>query len=147
MKHKTYKDKKYRLYRNRWERGVSPHVYLSHVIWNEHNPDDTIENTEVIHHKNKDSSDDKIENLEKMTRSKHMHLHMSKGGITIGDNLKKYHYNYGKLNYRRKTLFSFAPETNVLYYDAICINLKTGHITISHGWSIRKRGKHKNGFE
>ena len=50
---------------------------LAHDVWNYYNPNNRIKRGDgnVIHHKDEDSSNNKIKNLEKMTRSKHNSLH------------------------------------------------------------------------
>ena len=68
---------------NRWRRTTHPYILLSHDIWNYYNPNDRIEynNGQVIHHINENKLDDKIENLQKMTRGAHISLHHK--GISI----------------------------------------------------------------
>jgi hypothetical protein len=50
---------------------------FSYLVWNLYNPDDIIiQRTKfIIHHKDKDSLNDSISNLEKMSNSKHLSLH------------------------------------------------------------------------
>jgi hypothetical protein len=53
------------------------YVRRSHLVWNQHNPSDQVRPGEIVHHRNEDKSDDRIENLEKMTQSEHCRLHFS----------------------------------------------------------------------
>ena len=87
--HKFFNDRKYFLCRGRWMRTTRPQIQLSHDIWNYYNPNDRIEymDEQAIHHVNEDASDDRIENLEKMSQGEHMSLHLKgnhyrwKGGL------------------------------------------------------------------
>ncbi len=47
----------------------------AYVVWNKYNPNDPIKPGEVIHHKNEDKLDDRIENLQKLPDSEHRRLH------------------------------------------------------------------------
>ena len=64
---------------------------LAHFIWNHYNPDDPWRKGFVVHHKDGNSLNDYVENLEKMTLSKHSKLHNSGnkshwfGGAPIGE--------------------------------------------------------------
>ena len=49
--------------------------YLSHILWNLHHPNDPVLPDEVVHHKNEDRLDDRIENYEKMSKEAHDSLH------------------------------------------------------------------------
>jgi hypothetical protein len=44
-------------------------------VWNTHHPEDPVREGDVIHHLNEDPADDRIENLEKTTQSKHARDH------------------------------------------------------------------------
>ena len=68
----------------RWERTVLPQLSLSHDMWNYYNPENLILKNEVIHHKNGDSSDDRIENLQKMKDSEHKKKHMTGNQYSLG---------------------------------------------------------------
>lgn len=72
---KQFNGKKYYLKEKRWIRTTHPQMLLSHDIWNFYNPNNPILSEEIIHHKNRNTLDDRIENLEKMTRRKHISLH------------------------------------------------------------------------
>lgn len=47
----------------------------SHLVWNEHNPGDPVTPGYQIHHRNRITDDDRVENLEKMLRSEHLAMH------------------------------------------------------------------------
>jgi|TARA_Y100000310_G_C20343434_1_gene650907 hypothetical protein len=50
----------------------------SHIVWNEHNPDDKIGRgnyKDVIHHRDGNHDNNNISNLQKMTHGKHKSLH------------------------------------------------------------------------
>lgn len=63
------------------ERGQHPtmrrdgYIRRYHYVWNKAHPDDLVERGDVIHHKNEDHQDDRIENLEKTHQSKHARGH------------------------------------------------------------------------
>jgi hypothetical protein len=48
---------------------------LSNAIWNYHHPEDPVLEGEIVHHKNEITTDDRIDNYEKLTRGQHMRLH------------------------------------------------------------------------
>ena len=77
--HKYFNRNKYYIdtEHNRWRRTIPPFTQLSHDVWNFYNPNDRIEydDGQAVHHINGDSSDDRIENLNKMTRGEHLSLH------------------------------------------------------------------------
>ena len=70
--------------------------YFSYFVWNLYNPDDIIIQTMgyQIHHKDKDSLNDNINNLEKMSSFKHNSLH-HKGKI-ISEKQRKQHSEFMK---------------------------------------------------
>ena len=76
---KYFNGRKYSLHKRfgRWMLSISLRVRLAHDVWNFYHPDDLIKKGEVIHHINGDKSDDRTENLQKMTRAKHTSLHVS----------------------------------------------------------------------
>lgn len=49
---------------------------FSHIVWNYYHPEDPWEKGYVIHHKDRNSLNDNIDNLEKLTDSKHKSLHV-----------------------------------------------------------------------
>lgn len=53
-------------------------ILRSHLVWDLAHPDDPVKKGEVIHHKNENSHDDRIENLEKLpSQSPHARHHFS----------------------------------------------------------------------
>ena len=77
MKYKIFNDRKYYLNNGRWHRTIKLLTRLSHDVWYFFYPNDPILKNDVIHHKNGDSSDDRIENLQKMKRGEHTSLHVN----------------------------------------------------------------------
>ena len=77
VRHKFFNGKKYYYGKsmNRWCSVIDTRNLLSRDTWNYYYPGDPILKGEVIHHENEDSSDDRIENLRKMTLEKHGILH------------------------------------------------------------------------
>lgn len=74
-KNKHFKGRKYFLYHERWKRTTFPCILLSHDVWNYYHPNDPILSHEVIHHRNRNPSDDRIENLQKMDDGEHKSFH------------------------------------------------------------------------
>ena len=86
---KIFNCRKYCLSRNRWVCTTIPNTALSHDVWNYYYPDDPILKDEVIHHKNGDPSDDRIENLQKMKRGDHSSLHTTGLHWTLSEKTKQ----------------------------------------------------------
>jgi hypothetical protein len=59
--------------RNKIKIGKNEWKFYSIWVWEQHNGD--IKNGNVIHHINKNSKDDRIENLQELTREEHIKLH------------------------------------------------------------------------
>ena len=82
----------------------SRYIRFSHLMWNLYNPDNIImkKNKNLIHHKDLDSLNDNIENLEKMLHSKHTILHNTGNTYCLGhkqtleDRMKKSLAHKGK---------------------------------------------------
>jgi hypothetical protein len=56
----------------------------SRILWNVSYPDDKVGKGDVVHHKNENTLDDKIENYEKLTKSEHTSLHMKGNLLALG---------------------------------------------------------------
>ena len=69
---KCFNGRRYYLNQGRY---VRRNGILAHDVWNFNNPKDPVLKGEAIHHENGDPSDDRIINLEKMTRGEHNILH------------------------------------------------------------------------
>jgi hypothetical protein len=52
-------------------------IRRSHLVWNRAHPNDLVQQGEHVHHKNRDTTDDRIENLEKLTPLQHATEHDS----------------------------------------------------------------------
>lgn len=133
---KYFRGKKYYLRKDkRWFSAKEPRTYLFHDVWNYNYPNDSIKEGEIIHHVNGDPSNNRIENLQKLTNEEHSRLHNSnennlnwKGGISKNG---EYDKNYLK----RKELFSMCNMIdNFQYQDTLIFNLRTEHITVTHSW-------------
>lgn len=113
------------------ERGIDmTNFQRYHKIWNEYNPDDIIREGDgnVIHHKNGNTYDNRIENLQKMTKGEHNQLHhigMKRAGIAL-QNIRKSnklrsgenHPNYGKPLFediKKKLSIRFSGKNNPMY--------------------------------
>lgn len=63
------------------ERGRHPtmrpdgYIRRYHYVWNRANPNDPVQPGDVIHHRNENHQDDRVENLEKTHQSKHAREH------------------------------------------------------------------------
>ena len=150
--YKFFNGKKYYLDKleNRWKRTTSLSEFLSRDTWIYYYPNDPILKDEIIHHINEDTSDDRIENLQKMKRNKHQSLHMT--GKFLGDknpnwcggisedvrHNKKLRQKYDKKDTKyckSKNLFFICDkEDKFAYADILLYNSKTKHVTISHTW-------------
>lgn len=54
------------------------YILRYHLVWNLAHPDDPVLPGEVVHHRNEDCTDDRIDNLEKQSgQSEHWQLHAS----------------------------------------------------------------------
>ena len=88
MKNKFFNGKKYFIdkFDKQWRRTTDKNEPLSHDTWNFFHPDDPIlkDDNNVIHHINGDSFDDRIENLQKLMRSKHSSLHATGNQNNLG---------------------------------------------------------------
>ena len=82
----------------RWLRTTGRGVLLSHDVWNFFHSNDRILKSDgyVIHHINGVSSDDRIENLQKMTRSEHSVVHGLSYTFTDEGKQKLRNANLGK---------------------------------------------------
>lgn len=59
-----------------------PHMYRARLVWAEANPGETLKRTDIIHHKNLNSLDDRPENLERLTSQReHARLHKFLAGV------------------------------------------------------------------
>lgn len=129
-KHKYWNNQKYYLNGNRWFRTKNPCIQLAHDVWNFYNPTSRIEKGDgnVIHHINKDSLDNRIENLQKMSRGKHTSFHLIGNG-------------HGKSN-KGKVLTKDHKE-NISKALLGKIFTKEHKENISKGHLGKKRGKYK----
>lgn len=94
---KHFDGNKYCMNRGYWFRTTPPYTRLSHDVWNDCNPNNRIEynDRQVIHHINGDSTNDRIENLQKMTLGEHVLWHRPRwrGGIKY----KTLYFDYEKI--------------------------------------------------
>ncbi len=58
-------------------------ILLSHAVWNQHYPQDTIKKGDAIHHINGIIDDDRVENYLKMTRNGHSSYHQKGNGNSM----------------------------------------------------------------
>ena len=139
MTNKYFNDRKYFLHRNRWLRTSHPHIQLSYDVWNFYLPYALIKEKEVIHHINKDSSDDRLINLQKMDENEHIRLHQKgKNNSNWKDgsskNILEYNRNYSKY-IKYKTLFSiYDSENHFMYEEVLKYNVKINTIYFTHRW-------------
>ena len=143
---KYFNGERYYLHQGRWKCSSRKETPLSHDVWNFHNPEDEIISNDgfVIHHINENRSDDRIENLKKMTYREHNTLHHSedknfnwKGGISLNKKnyTNAYRKKYNKKYIVSKLLFSISDRKNRFHYqDYVVLNKKTGNITIAYSW-------------
>lgn len=73
--------KNIRIYKNRNYLNSKP---LAHSVWNEHNPNNPWQKGYVIHHKDGNSLNDSIENLQLITKGKHNGIHHNKNKYNLG---------------------------------------------------------------
>lgn len=73
----SYSDSKRRGRVKVGERADGSPIYMqrSHWVWNQHNPDDPVEDGQIIHHIDHDPSNDDISNLAKLDWSDHQRYH------------------------------------------------------------------------
>lgn len=69
---------------------------FSHFVWNFYHPDNPWKKGEVIHHKNEDTLDDDINNLEKMTKGNHNIIHKTGSKNPMWGRISSKNPNYGK---------------------------------------------------
>lgn len=140
---KYWNERRYLLSNGRWRRKTKEgYVPLPNDIWNLYHPEDLIMKGDgfIIHHINKNTSDDRIENLQKMDDSGHKRLHAMKtnnpafkDGRTL--NWNKYVEQYRKSYILEKCLYSQSDKENHFQYqDIVRINKRTGNIGVSHRW-------------
>ena len=139
--HRYFNGKKYCLNQNRWISTINPRTLLSHDVWNYYNPNDKIEECDgnIIHHKDKNKSNDNIENLQKMTIGEHNSLHHT--GIKHSEDAKEKmsktkigekNYNWkGGMKYKSLYLGYETIEKNVYYRIRTKIN-SLGDVGISY---------------
>ena len=106
---KFFNGRKYFLSKdNRWVRTTGNQERLSHDVWNFFYPNDPILKGDgyIIHHKNGDSSDDRIENLQKMKFGEHTGLHNIGKQYCLGkqNHLGKHHSEETKQKIRKGNL-------------------------------------------
>lgn len=63
--------------------GGSVYVTRATAMWNAAHPDDPVRRGEEIHHLDEDSSNDRLDNFLKLTRSAHCQLHGSMPGAGL----------------------------------------------------------------
>ena len=154
-KHKFFNEKKYYLSENRWFQTSGNRERLSHDIWEFYHPSNPIQEDEVIHHINRKSEDDRIENLCKMKSNEHNSLHYKnennpnwKGGISL--DRKAYSVEYAKQNYVSKTLFRlYDNEEKFCLSLRLKYNQKTEHEIYTTEWNkyYKKKYYSKNEWE
>lgn len=119
-KHKYWNKRKYMLDENRWRRTEVSHIYLSHDVWNFYNINDKIQKNDktVIHHINRISSDDRIENLEKMSCGNHQSFHH------IGNQYSKGKFKIRFLKYYQRLYVTNITIDKYKYQESVYITLK-----------------------
>lgn len=143
---KHFNGERYYLHQGRWKRSSRKETPLSHDVWNHYHPEDKINSRDgfVIHHINENRSDDRIENLSKMTYKEHNGLHHSreknfnwKEEISLDKKayINEHHKEYSKKYRVSKLLFFVSDKDNHFHYeDTLVFNKKTGNIIITHSW-------------
>ena len=139
---KYFRGQRYYLNYIRWLRTSHNHTALSYDVWNFHHPEDSIKSKDgfVIHHINKNSADDDIDNLQKMSISQHNNLHHTDKEVCILQNGKPFNNNeyqkeYSKRFLSAKCLYVETDRKNHFQYeDYLVINKRTNKIRITHSW-------------
>ena len=124
---------------NRWFRTTGGSKRLSHDVWNYYHPNDPILKGDgyVIDHINEDSSDDRVENLRKMTNSKHNSMHK------IGNQnwLDKHHSTESKQKIREANLGRIVSEETKQKISEAMIGNKNPNF--GKHWSLTEETKQK----
>lgn len=130
IKHVYFMGEKYFLKEGRYFRTVHPQIKLSHAIWNHYNPNDKIQSKDgyMIHHKDEDKSNDKIENLQKVTRKEHAKLHPRSDKTK--EKMSRLHSGNGNPMYGKKDKES--PRYRVSHTVESKNKIRNSHIGMQH---------------